>query len=125
MVSIKTVLTLGAIGVGLFAFFGLGGFKGVGSKIGSGLGSGFTDFGKSFISGFGNPFAQTASADTGGDTMAPTGGAGGGPSALDKTLTAIDPLRNQISNLNNFAKLFQNLLGGGNFPKRGRRYNDP
>ena len=48
MVSIKTGLTLGWIGAGAFAFYALGGAKGIGSRIGGG----FTGFGQSLADAF-------------------------------------------------------------------------
>lgn len=48
MVSIKTGLTLGLLGVGALAFYALGGAKGIGSRIGSG----FTGFGQSLADSF-------------------------------------------------------------------------
>ena len=48
MVSIKTGLTLGLIGAGAFAFYALGGAKGIGSRIGGG----FTGFGQSLADAF-------------------------------------------------------------------------
>ena len=48
MVSIKTGLTLGLLGVGALAFFALGGAKGIGQRIGSG----FSGFGQSLADSF-------------------------------------------------------------------------
>ena len=47
MVSISNIVTGAVLLGGLSAFLGLGGFKGIGQK----LGQGFGDFGTSFISG--------------------------------------------------------------------------
>ena len=48
MVSIKTGLSLGLLGIGALAFFALGGAKGIGQRIGSG----FTGFGQSLADSF-------------------------------------------------------------------------
>jgi len=52
MVSIKGSLTLVALAVGVVLFFGAGGFKGVGQKIGGFFGQGFSDFSSSISSAF-------------------------------------------------------------------------
>ena len=48
MVSIKTGISLGLLGIGALAFFALGGAKGIGQRIGSG----FTGFGQSLADSF-------------------------------------------------------------------------
>ena len=74
MVSIKTILTLGALAVGVTLFFGLGGASGIGTRIGSTIGSGLRTFGESLTESFTsgllgilNPFATT-----GGNEPAPS-----------------------------------------------------
>jgi len=52
MVSIRGSLTLVALAVGVVLFFGAGGFKGVGQKIGGFFGQGFSDFSSSISSSF-------------------------------------------------------------------------
>jgi len=52
MVSIRTLGILAALAVGVTLFFGAGGFKGVGSKIGGFFGTGFSDFSSSISSAF-------------------------------------------------------------------------
>jgi hypothetical protein len=59
MVSINTIVTGAILIGGLSAFLGLGGFKGIGSKIGQGFG----DFGTSLISGLTGAFPQEAGID--------------------------------------------------------------
>ena len=74
MVSIKTILTLGALAVGATLFFGLGGASGIGTRIGSTVGGGLRTFGESLTESFTgnllgvlNPFA-----DSGGNEPAPS-----------------------------------------------------
>jgi len=52
MVSIRTIGILAALAVGVTLFFGAGGFKGVGTKIGGFFGSGFSDFSSAISSSF-------------------------------------------------------------------------
>jgi len=106
MVSISTVLTLGAIGVAVALFFGAGGFKGVGSKVGGFFGQGFSDFGASISSAFtGGLLGGSANPNTGGNTtgigtppqIGPDPSTGTGP---------FDPFGNLFGNL----KGLQNIL---------------
>jgi len=74
MVSIKTVLTLAAVGVGVVLFFGAGGFKGVGSKIGGFVGTGLSDFSSSITSSLtGGLFGGKTNENTGGESSTQIG----------------------------------------------------
>jgi len=67
MVSIKTGLTLAALLVGVVVFFGAGGFKGVGQKIGGFVGGGLSDFSSSLTSSLtGGLFGGSTNQNTGG-----------------------------------------------------------
>jgi len=107
MVSIKTVLTLGAIGVAVALFFGAGGFQGVGQKIGGFFGQGFSAFGSSLAGAFsGGLLGGAANPNTGGvdnTTDTSTGQIGPDP----KTGTEeFDPFGNLLGNF----KGLQNIL---------------
>ncbi len=105
MVSIKTVLTLGAIGVGVVLFFGAGGFSGVGQKIGGFVGKGLSDFSASITSSLtGGLFGGNVNTSTGGES-ADTSTGQIGPDPRTGT-EAFDPLGNLTGNL----KGLQNIL---------------
>jgi len=103
MVSIQGSLTLVALAVGVVLFFGAGGFKGVGQKIGGFFGQGFGDFSSSLSSAFTgglfggstNAAAQTKTLDTGTIGPAPRTGT-----------EDFDPIGNLIGNF----KGLQNIL---------------
>jgi len=115
MVSIKTVLTLGAIGVGVVLFFGAGGFKGVGQKIGGFVGGGLSQFSSSLTSAFTgglfggnvNPAVQAKVLDTGTIGPAPrTGTEEFDP--IGNLIGNFKGLQNILDSLNNaFAGIFQ------------------
>jgi len=101
MVSIKTGLTLGALLIGVTLFFGAGGFKGVGSKIGGFFGSGFSDFSSSLSGAFtGGLFGGNAGASnvanvegTNMDSTNPTGQT----TSLNQFLDVVNPIKSQLS----------------------------
>jgi len=120
MVSIKTVLTLGAIGVGAALFFGAGGFKGVGTKIGGFFGQGFGDFSSSLSSAFTgglfggntNPVIEANALDTG--TIGP--GPRTGTEDFDpfgNLFGSFKGIQNILDSLNNFftGQKFTNIGG--------------
>jgi len=102
MVSIKTVLTLGALLVGAVVFIGAGGFKGVGSKIGGFVGGGLSDFSSSLTSSLtGGLF--------GGSTNAPTGGVN---EVVDTSTGIIGPApRTGTEEFDPFGNLIGNFKG--------------
>ena len=60
MVSLNTVITLGVLGAIVAGFYGLGGAKGIGERIGSGLSS----FGQAFQSGISSSLIPTVTTPT-------------------------------------------------------------
>jgi len=104
MVSTKTVLTLGAIGVGLALFFGAGGFQGITQKVGSLFGQGFT----------GGLFGGAINPTTGGEVRDTSTGTIG-PEPRTGT-EEFDPLGNLIGNfkgLQNILDTINNFFTGG------------
>jgi len=119
MVSIKGALTLAAVGVGIVLFFGAGGFKGVGSKIGGFFGQGFSDFSSSITGAFtGGLFGGNTNPDTGGindDTS--TGTIGPAPRTGTEEFDPIGNLTGNLKGLQNILDSFTNLFrGGGGVP---------
>jgi len=106
MVSIKTGLTLGALLVGVVLFFGAGGFKGVGQKIGSFVGGGLSDFSSSLSSSLtGGLFGGTTNDNTGGVNNVDTSTGTIGPAPRTGT-EEFDPFGNLLGNF----KGLQNIL---------------
>jgi len=108
MVSLKTVLTLGAIGVGVVLFFGAGGFSGVGQKIGSFVGGGLREFSGSITSSLtGGLFGGSTNPATGGSNNEIIDTSTGiiGPAPRTGT-EEFDPIGNLIGNF----KGLQNIL---------------
>jgi len=118
MVSIKTVLTLGAIGVGVALFFGAGGFKGVGTKIGGFFGSGFSDFSKSISSSFtGGLFGGATNANTGG--VNDTGIIGPPPRTGTEEFDPFGNLLGNFKGLQNILDSLNNFFTGQKFTEIG------
>jgi len=119
MVSIKTVLTLAAVGVGVVLFFGAGGFKGVGSKIGGFVGGGLSDFSSSITSAFtGGLFGGNQSPTQGGVNQ-DTGTIGPPPRTGTE---AFDPFGNLIGNfkgLQNILDSINNAISNAFLPQAG------
>jgi len=116
MVSIKDALTLGAIGVAIALFFGAGGFKGVGTKIGGFFGEGFATFGQSLQSAFSfGLLGGSPNPNTGGSSGGSGGGGGGGSSGGALGIPpatgtgAFDPFGNLLGNLTGLQNLLNNL----------------
>jgi len=105
MVSIQGSLTLIALAVGVVLFFGAGGFKGVGQKIGGFFGGGFSDFSSSLSSAFtGGLFGGSPNQNTGGVNQDTSTGTIGPP---PRTGTEeFDPFGNLLGNF----KGLQNIL---------------
>jgi len=119
MVSIKTVLTLAAVGVGVVLFFGAGGFKGVGSKIGGFVGGGLSDFSSSITSAFtGGLFGGNQNPTQGGVNQDTSTGTIGPP---PRTGTEeFDPFGNLFGNfkgLQNILDSINNAVSGIFLPK--------
>jgi len=130
MVSIQGTLTLAAVAVGIVLFFGAGGFKGVGQKIGGFFGTGFSDFSSSISSAFtgglfgGNTNPNVATTDTGTIGPAPRTGTEG-----------FDPIGNLTGNLKglqNILDSINNIFGGAVTPPAAGQpqfsapaFNDP
>jgi len=108
MVSIKTLLTLGALGVGVALFFGAGGFSGVGSKIGGFFGQGISQFSSSLTSSLtGGLFGGATNPATGGSNNEIVDTSTGVIGPAPRTGTEeFDPIGNLIGNF----KGLQNIL---------------
>jgi len=115
MVSIKGTLTLVAIAVGVVLFFGAGGFKGVGQKIGGFFGSGFSDFSSSLSGAFtGGLFGGSTNQNTGGindDTS--TGMIGPPPRTGTEEFDPFGNLTGNLKGLQNILDSFNNFITGG------------
>jgi len=106
MVSIQGALTLAALAVGVVLFFGAGGFKGVGQKIGGFFGTGFSDFSRSISSAFtGGLFGGVTNPNTGGVNNVDTSTGTIGPAPRTGT-EEFDPIGNLVGNF----KGLQNIL---------------
>lgn len=114
MVSIKTVLTLGAIGVGVVLFFGAGGFKGVGQKIGSFVGGGLADFSSSITSSLtGGLFGGAVNTSTGGESAdTSTGTIGPPPRTGTEEFDPFGNLAGNLKGLQNILDSINNAVGG-------------
>jgi len=114
MVSIKTVLTLAAIAVGVVLFFGAGGFKGVGQKIGGFVGGGLSQFSSSLTSAFtGGLFGGNTNPNTGGinvDTS--TGTIGPAPRTGTEEFDPLGNLFGNLKGLQNILDSINNAVGG-------------
>jgi len=102
MVSIKTGLTLGALLVGVVLFFGAGGFKGVGTKIGGFFGSGLSDFSSSVSSAFtGGLFGGQAGASNVANAEGMNQGNANDTeqttTSLNQFLDVVNPIKSQLS----------------------------
>jgi len=115
MVSIKTILTLGAVGVAVALFFGAGGFSGVGSKIGGFFGQGFSAFGSSLAGSFsGGLFGGATNPNTGGvndDTS--TGTIGPAPRTGTEEFDPFGNLFGNLKGLQNILDSINNAITGG------------
>jgi len=129
MVSIKTVLTLGAIGVAVALFFGAGSFTGVGSKIGGFFGKGFSEFGSSLAGAFsGGLFGGNVNQNTGGvneDTS--TGMIGPPPRTGTEEFDPFGNLFGNLKGLQNILDSINNAITGGGKPPTftGPAFDDP
>jgi len=125
MVSIKTTLTLAALAVGVVLFFGAGGFKGVGQKIGGFFGQGFSDFSSSLSGAFtgglfgGNAGASSVGSAEGTNTQS--------TNTVDQALDLVNPISNQLGifqtildSLKNIGNFGQNAFGSGITPSQAR-----
>jgi len=114
MVSIKGTLTLAAVAVAVVLFFGAGGFKGVGQKIGGFFGGGFSDFSSSLSSAFtGGLFGGSPNQNTGGineDTS--TGFIGPAPRTGTEEFDPIGNLTGNFKGLQNILDTLNNTLRG-------------
>jgi len=111
LVRLGTLITLGALGIAVAGFIGLGGASGVGQKLGSSLSSGFTNFFQG-LSGSLN----FASANQGGqqnETTAPTELTGVAPPLGIPQLT--DNLSKTQSALQGLNDFFSNIFSGAQF----------
>jgi len=109
MVSIKTVLTLGALLIGGIVFIGAGGPSGVGQRIGGAIGGGLSQFTSSLTSAFtGGLFGGKVNEDTGTIGPAPRTGT-----------EAFDPLGNLFGNLKGLQNILDSInnAAAGLFPK--------
>jgi len=129
MVSIKTVLTLGAIGVAVALFFGAGGFKGTGTKIGSFFGGGISDFTSSISSAFtGGLFGGNAGAAS----VANAEGTNTGSTNQVKTTTSANQFLDLLNPIKSQLSIFQLAIDAlkdvGNFGQQafgaGPAFND-
>jgi len=111
MVRLGTLLTLGAIGIAVAGFIGLGGASGLGQRIGTGLSSGFTNFFTSLTGSL-----NFASANQGGqqnETTAPTELSGNPPPIGIPQLT--DNLAQTQGGLQSINDFFSNVFSGALF----------
>jgi len=112
MVSLNTILGLGAVAIAVVSFIGLGGAKGIGQKLGSGISGGFTDFFSSFSGGLLN----FASANQGGqqtETTAPTELSGVPPPiGLPQLQDNLTQTQSGLQSINDF---FSNFFSGALF----------
>jgi len=111
MVRLTTILTLGAIGIAIAGFIGLGGASGLGQRIGSSLSGGFTNFFGSLSESL-----NFASANQGGqqnETTAPTELTGlPAPIGLPRLTDSLDQTAGGLNSITNF---FQNIFSGAQF----------
>jgi len=117
LVRLGTILTLGAIGIAVAGFIGLGGASGVGQRLGSSLSSGFTNFFTGLSSSL-----NFASANQGGqqtETTAPTELTGVPPPLGFPQLS--DNLTKTQQGAQSINDFFSNLFSGSLFNPRAFR----
>jgi len=121
MVSIKGGLTLVAVGVAIVLFFGAGGFKGVGSKIGGFFGQGFSDFSSSITSAFtGGLFGGNVNQNSGGVNDEEGGQIGPDPRTGTEDFDPFGNLEGNLKGLQNILDSFTNL-----FRDKGPQFQAP
>jgi len=115
MVSITTGVTLAALAVGVALFFGAGGFKGVGSKIGGFFGGGFSDFSSSLSGAFtGGLFGGNTNPNTGGEVKeTSTGTIGPAPRTGTEEFDPLGNLTGNLKGLQNILDTINNFFTGG------------
>jgi len=107
MVSLKTGITLAALGIGAALFLGAGSFKGVGGKIGGFFGEGFSDFSRSISSAFTQGlFGGVADKSNIGDT----GTIGPPPRTGTEGFDPLGNLEGNFKGLQNILDSFSNLF---------------
>jgi len=113
MVSIKTVLTLAAVGVGVVLFFGAGGFKGVGTKIGGFVGGGLSQFSSSLTSAFtGGLFGGNVNTQSAGGVNQDSGQIGPPPRTGTEEFDPFGNLAGNLKGLQNILDSINNAVGG-------------
>jgi len=111
MVRLGTLLTLGAIGIAVAGFIGLGGASGLGQRIGSGLSSGFSNF----FNAFQSSITSSILGGTSGQTVTnPPSNLTGVPPAIGLP-NLLNSFQQTNSALNNFNNFFANLFSGASF----------
>jgi len=117
MVRLGTLITLGALGIAVAGFIGLGGASGVGQKLGSSLSSGFSNFFTGLTGSL-----NFASANQGGqqnETTAPTELSGiPPPIGLPQLTDNLEKTQSSLQGINDF---FSNLFSGALFNKSAFR----
>jgi len=130
MVSLNTILVIGALVVGAVTIIGLGGPKGVGERIGGAIGGGLSQFSSSLTGAFtGGLFGGATNPNTGGEVKdTSTGTIGPAPRTGTEEF---DPIGNLIGNfkglqniLDSINNIFRPKSASGSMEFTQRAFND-